>query len=185
MRLGTRKVIDRSFTALGAFSILLVALGLLALLEPIVVRGAGAFVFRGTVEHRRVLYDEFQRGDVNAINAELERAEAARRFVYEHVAQFEHQLKTYDELSTRLEDLEKSLDETLWNLEDDQAWLDELAADRKPGKLGPDRELEDLEKLLQALDRDSQTLADAQRELDRVRGTLRREPPLFAVERSN
>jgi phosphate transport system permease protein len=95
MQLGTRKILDRSFTGLGAFSIGLVGLALIVLLAPIIVRGIGAFVFRGTVENRRMLFERFDRGDRAAVEAEIAAAAAERQPVYESIAAFERELPSY------------------------------------------------------------------------------------------
>jgi phosphate transport system permease protein len=93
MRLGTRKLLDKSFTGLGLFSIALIAASLLVILLPIVVRGAGAFWFRGTVEFRRLMFDKFGRGSRRAIEDEVEQARAARQPVYHMIAAFEKELE--------------------------------------------------------------------------------------------
>ncbi len=54
MNWATRKALDRSFTGVGVLSIALLAAALLAVLAPIVVRGARAVVFQGTAEFRRL-----------------------------------------------------------------------------------------------------------------------------------
>lgn len=93
MRLGTRKLLDRSFTGLGVFSIVLMAAALVVVLAPIFARGAGAFVFRGTVEHRRMMLEKFERGEREAVKADVAAAQEARRPVYGMVARFEEELK--------------------------------------------------------------------------------------------
>ena len=50
-----RKLVDRAFSGLGITAIVLLSAALLVILAPMVVRGAGAFVFRGTVEYRQLL----------------------------------------------------------------------------------------------------------------------------------
>ena len=45
---------------------------LVVLLGPIVKRGAEAFVFRGTVEHRRFLSEKFERGSAERLDADQE-----------------------------------------------------------------------------------------------------------------
>ena len=55
MNIGTRKILDRSFTALGIGSIVVMAIALLIVLVPIVSNGIGAICFTGTVEHRKML----------------------------------------------------------------------------------------------------------------------------------
>ena len=62
MELRTRKMLDRSFTAIGVIAIVLMAASLVILLQPIVSRGTGAFVFRETVENRKLSLDQFGRG---------------------------------------------------------------------------------------------------------------------------
>ncbi len=78
---------------MGLVSIVLLAAALLTLLGPIVLRGLGAFVFRGTVEHRRVLLEQFGRGDTEEVQRELAAARAAREPVYDMIAAFEREMK--------------------------------------------------------------------------------------------
>ena len=93
MQLSTRKMLDRSFSGLGVFSIALVAAALLVILAPIAVRGVGAFVFRGTVEYRRMRLEKFGRGDAREVQNECARAEKAREPVYRMIHQFEQEMK--------------------------------------------------------------------------------------------
>jgi len=92
MRPGTRKLLDQAFSGLGVFSILLMTLALLVIIGPIFKRGAGAYVFRGTIEHRRLLLEKFDRGDNMRVRAELLGAARARRPVYEMLTAFESDL---------------------------------------------------------------------------------------------
>jgi phosphate transport system permease protein len=94
--LATRRLLDRSFSGLGVLSIVFMAGALLVLLGPIAVRGAGAFVFRGTVEFRRVQLERFERGSRAAIEREVELAQAARRPVFDALAAFERELDSMD-----------------------------------------------------------------------------------------
>jgi len=87
-------LLDRLFTGLGISSIVLMAVALLVLLAPIVVRGVGAFVFRGTVEHRKVLAKEFGRGKPEQLSLDVKRAVEARRPVYNMISRFENDLET-------------------------------------------------------------------------------------------
>jgi phosphate transport system permease protein len=93
MNLATRRLLDRSFSGLGALSIVLMAGALLVLLGPIVVRGLGAYAFRGTVEFRRLQLERFERGDRDAILREAAQAQAARQPVYDALAAFERELE--------------------------------------------------------------------------------------------
>ena len=93
MRLGTRKLLDKAFSGMGLFSIALIAASLLVILLPILVRGAGAFWFRGTVEFRHLMFDKFERGGRKGIEAEVGEARAARQPVYDRIAAFEKELE--------------------------------------------------------------------------------------------
>ncbi|MDD3642327.1 MAG: phosphate ABC transporter permease PstA [Candidatus Krumholzibacteria bacterium] len=92
MELKTRTMLDRSFTAVGILAIVLMALSLVVLLQPIFVRGAGAFVFRGTIEYRELRLELFGRGDAAKVKAEAALAEEARGPVYEMMEAFEDEL---------------------------------------------------------------------------------------------
>lgn len=96
MQLGTRKLLDRAFTALGFGSIAMMGLMLLVVLVPIVGNGIGAIVFRGTVEHRRMLYNEFHRGDAGRLKLELAESDAARSEVYGMLDRFEAEMAGMD-----------------------------------------------------------------------------------------
>ncbi len=96
MDVGSRKMFDRSFTVVGLLSIALMASALVVLLWPIFAKGSGAFVFRGTIEYRRLMLEKFDRGDRAAIEREIASAAAARAPVYETIAGFEAALDTAD-----------------------------------------------------------------------------------------
>jgi len=92
MRMGTRKLLDRSFTVGACFAVTLMTLFLLLVIVPIFGKGAGAYVFRGTVEYRRMMLGEFGRGDEARIRPEWEAVRQARRPIYEAMAAFEREL---------------------------------------------------------------------------------------------
>jgi phosphate transport system permease protein len=98
MQLGTRKMLDRSFTGLGLLSVALLALAVVVLLTPIVAGGLKAFVFRATVEHRRLMFEHeaFGHGNRPAVEAEVAKAAAARQPLYDAIARFEQELPTFD-----------------------------------------------------------------------------------------
>jgi len=95
MRLGTRQVVDRAFTGVGLASIVLMSVALVALLAPIIVGGLRAFVFQATVEHRRLMLEQFGRGNADKLAAELVAAGSARQAVYDYLSQFEGELRRY------------------------------------------------------------------------------------------
>lgn len=114
MRIGTRKILDRSFTAVGIFSIALMTLALVVILAPMFVRGWGAFWFQGTIEHRRLLLEKFERGDRAMIESEIRQFETLRAPIYRPIVEFEAELARGDSARRRhyapaLKDLKKSL----------------------------------------------------------------------------
>jgi len=90
----TRKLIDRSFTVMGFFSILMMACALILILYPIISRGISAYVFRATSEHRRVQFEEFQTGSAEAIAHERAAVAAARQPVFDMITEHEKDLKS-------------------------------------------------------------------------------------------
>jgi phosphate transport system permease protein len=94
MNLSTRKLFDRSFTALGFGSLVVMALALLVVIVPIAMKGIGAIVFEGTVEHRKMLMAEFHRGDARDLTAETAATDRYRREVYAVLSGFESELDT-------------------------------------------------------------------------------------------
>ena len=93
MNLGTRKILDRSFTAVGIGSIVLMALALMVVVVPIVSNGVGAMFFTGTVEHRKMLQSEFKRGEPRELAGEVASAERYRARVYEMLSGFEAEME--------------------------------------------------------------------------------------------
>jgi len=78
------------------FSILLMAAALIVLLAPIVVRGWGAIFFTGTIEHRKLMLERFERGNPARVEAEVNAARAARAPIYNMISVFEKQLAAGD-----------------------------------------------------------------------------------------
>jgi len=118
MEIGTRKILDRSFSSVGMFAIVLMAVSLVILLQPVIIRGFGAFAFRGTVEFREMMFDRFGRGDENGIRKETIEAELARRPVYDLVEAFENELRDADpdfqtKYRSEFRDLKARLEELL------------------------------------------------------------------------
>ena len=93
MELRTRRMLDRSFTAIGIIAIVLMAVSLVILLQPIVWRGAGAFIFRETVENRKFNLDHFGRGSRARLEIDVTETEASRKPVYDMLAAFEEEME--------------------------------------------------------------------------------------------
>ena len=101
MRLETRKMLDRSFTASGVLAIVLMTVALLILLAPMFVRGAKAMVFSATVEHRRLMLERFERGDRATVQRELDATRKAREPLYRMMAEFDAQLSAMSSTERR------------------------------------------------------------------------------------
>ncbi len=97
MNLGTRKLLDRSFTALGIGSIVIMGLMLLVVLVPIVTNGVTANIFQGTIEHRKLLFNEFRRGDQAELQRQIATSDAARKKAFDIMAEFDAELQGMDE----------------------------------------------------------------------------------------
>lgn len=115
MRLETRKLLDKSFSGLGLISIAIMAAALIAILSPIIWRGSKAFIFKGTIEHRRAMLELFNRGNQTSFNAEMKQATEAREPVYRMVEMFEAELKEMDrakrnEYKEPLREIKKALE---------------------------------------------------------------------------
>jgi len=93
MNLGSRKLFDRSLTGISIMAVILMALSLLVLLGPIFSRGLGAFFFRATCEHRRLVLEQFGRGDEKEIAAEIQAVALARRPLYRMLEEFEVEMR--------------------------------------------------------------------------------------------
>ncbi len=97
MNMPTRRLLDRAFTSAGIFSIVLMAAALLVVLGPIFQKGLGAFVFQGTIEHRRFQLETFSRGDAERMAAELITTRAARAPIYRMLSEFATEFETLPE----------------------------------------------------------------------------------------
>jgi len=89
MRLATRKLLDRSFSSFGLISILIMGLTLAVILIPIFSQGSKAFIFKATVEHRRLLLERFERGNPQKIEREIKESQAAKAPIYAMIKSFE------------------------------------------------------------------------------------------------
>lgn len=116
--MSTRKLLDRSFSGLGFLSIFLLVFSLVVVLAPIFVRGCGAFVFKATVEHRRLMLERFERGDRATVEAGIVRAQEARKPICDMIAKFEKELDAmewseHSRYSAPLRELKDSIRELL------------------------------------------------------------------------
>ncbi len=134
MRLATRKLLDRATSGLGILSIALMAAALLVILVPIFKHGAGALVFRATVEHRRLLLEKYSRGDTEALDSEFAKIAAARQPVYAMLAEFEGEeeaaltaiLPRLTELGEREDSIGRLVKRRLRRIDEQSTYLDNL-----------------------------------------------------------
>ena len=108
MRLETRKLLDKAFSGLGLIAIAVMAMALLAILFPIIWRGSKAFVFKGTVEHRRVMLEQFDRGNPEKFNADYAEAVAARAPIYDMLEDFEKETTQLEESLSEKQEAKKN-----------------------------------------------------------------------------
>lgn len=89
---GLRTILDKSFTALTTASVVLLASVLLIVLVPMIYRGSGAVLYKGTVEDRQMQRDIFSRGNVAKLEKETAETEAVRAEVYRYILDYKSEL---------------------------------------------------------------------------------------------
>lgn len=166
MRLETRKLLDKAFSGFGLIAIAVMAVALVLILAPIVWRGSKAFVFRGTIEHRRVMLEQFDRGNPEKFNRESAEITAARAPVY----------RMLEEYAAETIELEASLEEAM-DAKKDLAKAAKAQARTLKREGGSDARIETFEA-------DEDRLKDEARELkEKIRALAEtREAPYEAVE---
>lgn len=93
MQLKTRKILDKSFSSLGFIAILIMGVALVVILYPIITKGIGAFVFKETVEFRKLMFEEWNRGDEEELKKAIAETEKTRAPVYQMISTFEKEMK--------------------------------------------------------------------------------------------
>ncbi|MFH1076227.1 MAG: hypothetical protein V1753_05210 [Pseudomonadota bacterium] len=89
MNIQSRNIIDKLMTWSGLFAVAVLVLSVLVFLSPIISRGIGAFVFRGTIEYRKAMLDQFGRGDRDKIAVEEGESNKLKSPIYLAIALFE------------------------------------------------------------------------------------------------
>ncbi len=92
MRLSTRKLLDKTFTGYGFFSITIMSCALLIILLPIMIRGSRAFVFKGTIEYRRMRLEKYFDGTGGKLENEINQTRPYRDSVFAMIASFEKEM---------------------------------------------------------------------------------------------
>lgn len=88
MKVSGRIILDKVFTVITGLSVILLVIMLLVILGPMLRRGFGAVVFKGTVEFRKMQLAEFKHGVESEVKAETAEAETPRKTVYEMIDKF-------------------------------------------------------------------------------------------------
>ena len=101
MNLSTRKLLDKSFSGLGLSSIALMGITLVLILAPIIWNGSKAYIFKGTIEHRKVMFDHFDRGNYDKLANEKSDVNTVRNFIYQSLDNFDEELKLMDSSERR------------------------------------------------------------------------------------
>ena len=101
MNLNTRKLLDKSFSGLGLSSIALMGITLVLILAPIIWNGSKAYIFKGTIEHRKVMFDHFDRGNYDKLANEKSDVNTTRNFIYQSLDNFDEELKLMDSSERR------------------------------------------------------------------------------------
>jgi phosphate transport system permease protein len=91
---------------------------LIVILTPIISKGTGAFVFRSTIEHRKLMFDQWDRGNPEKLEQDKNAAAVARAPVYQMLADFKTELDAMPRADRKpykqpLRDVEKALNELL------------------------------------------------------------------------
>lgn len=89
MKTSTRKILDKSFSALALSSMAIMCAVAVAFLAPIIINGSGAVWFKATVEHFKFLREVLDRGSAQELAAMTEKSDAAREKLYSLMRAYE------------------------------------------------------------------------------------------------
>ncbi len=107
MKADLRIIIDKLFTTLTGIAVVSMVIALIVILGPMLYRGLGAVVFRGTVEFRKMQLAEFQHGNAKKVNQEAETTQKARQVVYDMIHQFRNGIDI-EKLEGRVKDINRN-----------------------------------------------------------------------------
>lgn len=89
MKTSTRKILDKSFSALALSSMAIMCAAAVAFLAPFIINGSGAVWFKATVEHFKFLREVLDRGSAQELAAMTEKSDAAREKLYSLMRAYE------------------------------------------------------------------------------------------------
>jgi len=94
MRVKFRSIFDKAFTILTGLSAVLLTIVIVVILGPMIWRGLGAVVFKGTIEFRKMQLALYGRGNESDLKVETAEVESSRRFIYEIIDKFKQDIDT-------------------------------------------------------------------------------------------
>jgi len=138
MQLLTRKILDKSFSFAGLFTIVLMISSLLIILCPIFYKGIQAYVFRGTIEYRRLMYEKYHRGNKQIVDNEIKHLKEFKDIIIKKIQVFESEIQNKErairfQYRKKLRILKKNLEELLGPLNDSHKavlWRDQYGETR-------------------------------------------------------
>jgi len=92
MQLIMRKWLDRLFSFSAYSAIGLIIFVLVLVIGPIFVKGLGAYLFQGTIDNRRMMLNQFNRGDEGTLEVEWMEVKQERKSIYDMFSAFEKEL---------------------------------------------------------------------------------------------
>jgi len=92
MTMWKRKFLDRLFSGSAYGAIAVMAFFLVIVIGPIFLKGLGAYLFEGTVDYRRMMLNQFNRGDEQALDVEWAEVKQERKIIYDALSAFEKEL---------------------------------------------------------------------------------------------
>ena len=87
-----RHIFDKLFTVTAGLSIVLLIAVLMIILGPMIGRGLSAIIFQGTIEFRSMQLSLFERGSKDSLQAEYNKANETRKFVYQTLDKFKQDI---------------------------------------------------------------------------------------------
>jgi len=112
MKASYRTIFDKIFTVITGFAVLSMVIVLFVILGPMLHRGFGAVLFKGTVEFRKMQLAEFGHGNQKQIRAQAERTEAVRANVYDMIDGFKSGVDI-EQLTDRAKDIHRDFGKEL------------------------------------------------------------------------
>ena len=110
MTMWKRKLLDRLFSGSAYGAIAVMAFFLIIVIGPIFLKGIGAYLFEGTVDYRRMMLNQFNRGDEQALDVEWAEVKQERKIIYDALSAFEKELENMS--SSRRRELKPAFKQT-------------------------------------------------------------------------